>query len=249
MGTDSYSYLRETVRTHNAAETAISAVKPTSSYTVVKVEDVARDIATLSEPVPRQYLRDTQLLESYLDGSLRQSVVLRLEEQILSGNGTAPNLRGMRDVTGIQTQAFSTSVIETARKALTLLQNSHFTGGVYVFGADTWEGIELTRTTDGAFLFQTEQGPLDLTTQRLWGQRVVVSPLLNTLNQGVLFAPEAVQLYERENVTISASEAPEGSVVGSSAFEVNEIILRAEGAWGFALLSPLGVCTFATTGV
>src|SRR4029079_11659503 len=57
-GTDMYAYLREIKREHKAAETAPGALKPTSAYQVEKVEDTAKMIAHVSEPVRRQDLED-----------------------------------------------------------------------------------------------------------------------------------------------------------------------------------------------
>jgi hypothetical protein len=42
VGTDQFSYLKETVRTHAAVETAPAALKPTSTYNVQKVDDAVR---------------------------------------------------------------------------------------------------------------------------------------------------------------------------------------------------------------
>jgi HK97 family phage major capsid protein len=88
------AYLQETVRTHAAAEVAEGALKPTSTYTVAKVEEPARTIATLSEPVNRHDLQDADLLSAYVENNLSQAVRLRLDTQIVSGDGTAPNISG-----------------------------------------------------------------------------------------------------------------------------------------------------------
>jgi HK97 family phage major capsid protein len=246
-GTDLYAFLRETVRTHAAAETAVRALKPTSSYTLTKVEDSVRTIATLSEAIPLQHLRDTRLLSEYLDGSLRQAVLLRLEEAILSGDGIAPNLEGMQTVAGTQSQAFSTNILETLRKALTLLQNIHVFNGVYVLGTADWEAIELLQEGDGTYMMHQSGAPVNTVERRLWGQRVVVSSLL-AAGTALLFDPTNVRLYERETVEISSSVAPEGSVVGSTAFETNEVIFRAEGSFGFAVLKPNSIVEIDTAG-
>ena len=50
--TPEYAYLRQTVRTNNAAVVAEGAVKPTSVYTVVRIEDSLVVIAHLSEGDP-----------------------------------------------------------------------------------------------------------------------------------------------------------------------------------------------------
>jgi hypothetical protein len=56
-----YAYLRQTVRTNNAAVVAEGATKPTSFYSVVRVEDKLVVVAHLSEGIPRYWLLDNSL--------------------------------------------------------------------------------------------------------------------------------------------------------------------------------------------
>jgi HK97 family phage major capsid protein len=236
--------LKETVRTHAAAEVLPGAVKPTSVYSVVKVEDRVRVIATLSEPVSRMDLADATLLQAYLEGSLQQSVMLRLDSEILNGDGAGENLTGLAHTSGITVQAFATDLLHTARKALTQLEDVQIPGGVYVLSPAMWESLELTQTTgSGEFIFGSS--PVDRAAKRLWGMPVVVTTALSGANAYV-FDPGSVQLWERETVKIDWSEAPAGSVAGKAAFETNEIKFRAEGRWGFAVTRPDGVVQFAT---
>ena len=58
-----YAYLRQSVRTNNAAIVAEGAAKPTSVYSVVRVENSLQVIAHLSEGIPRYWLLDNQALE------------------------------------------------------------------------------------------------------------------------------------------------------------------------------------------
>jgi hypothetical protein len=59
-----YAYLRQSVRTNNAAIVAEGAAKPTSVYSVVRVENSLQVIAHLSEGIPRYWLLDNQPLGS-----------------------------------------------------------------------------------------------------------------------------------------------------------------------------------------
>ena len=244
-GTDTFRYLQETTRTNNAAEVAASALKATSIYTVQKVDDVVRTIAHLSQPINRFDLEDNDLLRAYVDGSLAAGVLQRLDTQILSGNGTAPNLRGLANTVGIQTQT-SALILQTARKALTKLQvGAERYGGVYVVSPGIWEVIELAQEADGTFV--NESAPVDLMRQRLWGQPTIVTNALSGANPTCfLFAPEDTRLYERDAVTVDWSEAPVGSVAGEAAFKTNELIFRAEGRYGFAVGRPASVVSWAT---
>src|SRR5439155_13445792 len=70
-GTDKFDYLRQTVRTNNAAPVAPGAAKPTSIFTLELVEDRVRTIAHLTEPVQRQQIADIDRLQSFLEGELR----------------------------------------------------------------------------------------------------------------------------------------------------------------------------------
>lgn len=63
---NSFSFLRQTVRTNSAAPVADVALKPTSVYSLAEIEDRVRVIAHLSEPVPERYFADLSALEDFL---------------------------------------------------------------------------------------------------------------------------------------------------------------------------------------
>src|SRR6476646_1237350 len=62
-----YVYLRQSVRTNNAAIVAEGAAKPTSVYSVVRIENSLQAIAHLSEGNPCYWLLDNQALEQFVD--------------------------------------------------------------------------------------------------------------------------------------------------------------------------------------
>ncbi len=57
-------------------------------------------------------------MRSYLDGRLRLAVQLTEEMQLLSGNGTAPNLRGLLNRTGLQTRTLVAPAATTTVSAV-----------------------------------------------------------------------------------------------------------------------------------
>lgn len=248
QGTDTYSYLQETVRTNNAAPVAVGGMKPTSVYTVARVDDTVQTIAHLSEPIPRQTLADATLLRQYVEGSLREGVELALENQVLNGDGDGANLTGIANVANIQTQAFATNMLVTARQGLLQLEEDNFDTAecVFVLAPADWATIELMReSTDGGFLNGDPAPPVDRVQRRLWGVRVVTSTLL-TAGTAYLVHTPSVKGWERESVQVDWSENtydPDalGSGVGASDFQRNMIRFRAEGRWGFAALRPTGI--------
>ena len=242
---DQYAYLRETVRTNNAAPTAAQTLKPTSVYSVEKVEDRARTIAHLSQPISRFDLEDASLLREYVDGSLRAGVMLALDNQILNGDGVGENLTGITNTSGIGTILFATDLLTTTRKAVTALEAEEIYGGQFVLAPETWEALELTASA-GAPGGYVLGGPVDRAAQRLWGRQVIVtSAQPSTVGHLVEFAG-STRLYERESVRVDWSEAPVGSVAGEAAFKTNELVFRGEGRYGWAVLRPAGVVEFPT---
>ena len=85
-----FAYLRQSVRTNNAAVIARGATKPTSVLTTVRVADKLDVVAHLSEGVPRYWFTNNDTWNSScasteLPGLSAQSAVDQLGRQRLSG--------------------------------------------------------------------------------------------------------------------------------------------------------------------
>lgn len=243
---DQYAYLLEVSREHKAAETAKGALKPTSVYSVKKVEGSAKTIAHISEPVARQDLEDARLLGSYMDGSMRAGVLQRLEEAILAGTGEEGQLTGLGSTEDVQQQNWAEDILATARKALTKLEDKDIPGGAFVLSTAAWETIELLQEADGDYISRGEGLPVDRLKKQLWGQPVVVTTALTGKVGYLVDFAGSTKMWERTTVRVDWSEAPEGSVEGKAAFASNELCFRGEGRFGFAVTRPNGVVQFAT---
>jgi HK97 family phage major capsid protein len=98
-------YVREASRTNNAAEVAEATslsdgAKPESGFTLESASAPVRTIATLMY-VTRAALDDMAGLQSYIDELLRRFIDERVDRQLLIGNGVAPNLEGLNEVSGV----------------------------------------------------------------------------------------------------------------------------------------------------
>ena len=252
IGSDAYAFLRETVRTHNAAPVATEGVKPTSVYTVEKIDRTAQTIAHLTQPIPRTYLADAPLLDRYLDTVLREGLQLELEAQIIAGDGEGANLEGLLEVSGALTQPFVTDVFATCRKAVTALQLRSITPTAWVFHPSDWEEIELTKDLEGRYYYEGPSrqageavAPLDLQRRRLWGYPVALSLGQDEGTAVLADFAGSTQIWEREQTRIDWSENVYDGVTGKTDFERNLIRFRAEGRWGFACTRPSGICIVA----
>lgn len=245
-GTDQYAFLRETVREHKAAETAPGGLKPTSVYSVAKVEDRVRVIAHLSEPMDRFLLRDVDLLRPYIDDSMRQGVLTRLDHQILLGDGTGENLKGLGVDSERQIMVWQEDLLRTTRGAVTLLEDLEIYTGVFCLAPETWEALELMTNSEGDFYLD---GPVNRAEQKLWGRPVIITAALNESDRGFFVDFEgSTELVEADGVEVDWSENVFDPAVlegaGASDFVLNQIRFRAEARYGLKRKRPRGVIDF-----
>ena len=200
---DTVEFYEETTFTNAAAETAEGTAAPEGAIDFTLRTFPVQEISTFI-PVTRRALSDTVGLQSYVEGRLGHMVNLRRSSQLLTGNGTSPNLRGILNTSGIQTQAKGADPTPDAvYKAMVLARttgDAEPTGAV--FHAQDWQDIRLLRTIDGVYIWgsPSETGP-----ERIWGLGARVSNSI-TQNTGLVggFRPWA-QVFRREGATIEIS--------------------------------------------
>ncbi|MCY0931178.1 phage major capsid protein [Streptomyces sp. H27-H1] len=246
-GPSRFSYMRQTVRTNNAAVVARGALKPTSIFTMTRVDDRTRTIAHLSEPVARQDLRDAPMLQRFLDMEMRLGVEMALEQQIINGSGSGENMTGIANVSGSQAQAWDTDILTTMRKAKTKLETLSFSdGAAYVIHPNDWETIELLADNEAQYYLGGPVQTVDVNARRLWGM-----PVVSTTAQSVGVAhlanfKLATELQIAEDMRFDWSEniydpdaISEG--VGASDFQRNMIRFRAEMDAGLKIYQPSAI--------
>lgn len=103
---DAIIFMRELLYTNAAVEVAeavslVTGAKPESSLTF---EQATSPVETIAHwiPITRQTLDDASQLRSYVEGRLLDGLTRRVNGQLLNGNGTPPNLRGILQTAGIQ---------------------------------------------------------------------------------------------------------------------------------------------------
>lgn len=168
-----YKYIQETTFTNNAAEVAEGGTYGESAFATTEVVTPVQKIGVWV-PVTDEQLEDVDGIGTYLDNRLRFQIRQRLDGQILTGNGTTPNLRGVNNVVGIQTQAKGADPTPDAvYKAIVLVRvtGRAFPDAVVMHPLD-WQDIRLLRTVDGIYIWgnPSEAGP-----ERIWGVQVVQS--------------------------------------------------------------------------
>ncbi|MFE1430375.1 phage major capsid protein [Streptomyces fungicidicus] len=244
--TGRFAYLRQIARNNNAAVVAPGAKKPTSTYSMDRVDDRVRTIAHLSEPIAKQDLDDVSLLRTFIDQEMRLGLDLALETEILHGDGTGEHFTGLANVSGSQVQAFDTNVLRTTRKAVTKLERyGYLANAAFVMTPEDWESIELLADANGQFYYGGPQAAVNASARRLWSAPVVVSDAATT-GSAILADFSQMNLQVRQEGVLDWSENvydPNALGAGSGAtdFERNMLRFRFEGRFGLEILRPSAI--------
>lgn len=230
-------YTRELTFTNNAAETAEAAQKPETVLTFEGVDTPVRTIAHFLK-VSKQVLDDAPALQSYIDRRLRYGVEIRMEQQIINGNGTSPNLSGMLDTGNFTslTAASGDTDFDFANKAKYKVIESDYMADYYLINPADWGVMERIKTTDGEYIGSTSaigylQNGLVPT---LWGLPVIAS---NSVPQGTLIAAarDASMFWQRQGTTVEIFDQNEDDV------EKNLLTVRAEARGAFTVFRPAAI--------
>jgi HK97 family phage major capsid protein len=201
-GENAIVYMEETTRTHAAAETAEGGTYAESTFVFTERNTPVRKI-TDSLPVTDEQLADVAMMNGYVNSRLIFGVRQRLDRQCLLGDGTSPNLRGLANLAGIQTQAKGADpVVDTFFKAMVKIRvTGRSNPSHHLIHPTDWQGIRLQRTADGVYIWgaPSETGP-----ERLWGLQVVQIDA-GTAGTGYTgaFDVSNVGLFERQGVDVA----------------------------------------------
>jgi len=240
--TNAFSYFRQTVRTNNAAPVADEGLKPTSVFTFVEIEDRARVFAHLSEPVVDRLFDDAVALTNWLRVEMELSLLVKLEAQIVSGDGVGENLTGILNTSGVRTQAFSTDPHSTIRKARTTLAvNDEAPTAVVVHPADA-ESFDLAREgANGGYLL-AEGGQIAGTPGNVFGNLALVQSVAVPVGTALVGDFNQVRLMVRQEARIDIDRS-------GNLFQTNRAQVRCEARYGVAMLRPGAFCRATLTGV
>lgn len=180
--------------------------KPKSDITfesdTVTIETIAHYIIA-----SRQILSDAPRLRAYIDQRLVYGLNLKMDEQILYGDGTGQNFTGLMVDAAVQDvgAAGAATRIDHVRDAITMAQQANYynVNGL-VMGPQDWAEIEKAKGDDGHYIWVNVQ---DGGTPRLWRVPVVVS---NAMEEGDFILGDwtmGAALYTREGVSVRTSES------------------------------------------
>ncbi len=158
-------YMEETTYTNNAAETAEAGTYGEAALALTQKTSPVQKIAVWL-PVTDEQLEDVPQVRDYVNNRLMLMLEQRLDTEIVAGNGTAPNLRGLLNVSGIQTQAKGADPqFDAILKAIVKIRvtGKAIASGILLHPND-FQDMRLARTVEGIYIWGSpiEVGPLQM---------------------------------------------------------------------------------------
>jgi HK97 family phage major capsid protein len=231
----SITYIKENVFTNAAAEVAEGAAKPQSSLTFTEVTDPVQCVAHWLK-VTKQLAADNAAVMAYINFRMRYGLDLRVDGQLISGNGTSPNLSGLMKAGNFTPHGFTAAGLGAGFTAFDVIRRTmaaryaagYPATGVIVNPAD-WASMELIKDTQGRYILGD---PSRAAAATLWGLPVYQSISMAAGSFLLGNFGLAATKYDREGVSVGMYEQDENNV------QLNLVTIRAERRLCLAVDTP-----------
>ena len=247
-------YVQETTATNAAAAVSETGAKPESTLVFGEVSEPIRKIATLL-PISDELLEDAPQISAYLNQRLSLFVQQQEEAQLLTGSGTAPNLRGLIGTTRtIGTYNRGTDDNATALfKAMNLTRgSSQLDMDAIVINPTNWQALRLAKDSSGQYFgggpfhgaYGGPAGPAtasQFATDSVWGVKVIVTSAVTVGTALVGAFATGGAIHRRGGLTVEATNSH------GSYFAQNITAIRAEMREALCVYRPSAFC--AVTGL
>jgi HK97 family phage major capsid protein len=248
---DQISYAVQTAFDNAAAAVSEAAIdgnptgaKPQSSIGWGRRTEPIETIATWMAATRKQ-LSDAGQTRSLIDNQLRLMLDLEIDDQLMNGNGTAPNISGLLDRTGLQTLDLSSAStdkanlngLRTAKRLVRTGPARAVADAVVMHPVDSEEFDLLVDQTDRyragdpfGILGPTSDAP------PIWKMRRVESEAVTEGTAIVGAFKVGGTVFERQGITVLTSDSH------SDFFTRNLIAVLAETRLGLAIYFPSAFC-------
>jgi HK97 family phage major capsid protein len=200
--------MKETAFTNAAAPVAESTALAESNFTF---DQAADDVGEVGHwlTVTERLLQDAVNAQVYLDSRMRLGVDLAFDNQLLNGNGTAPNLRGILNRTGLAT-AVARGTDSNADAILNQIvaiesDTDQFVDAV-VLNPVNWKTIIMSKGGDGQYY--TNGGPFGMPRiPMIWGRLAILTTAIASGTALVGCYSQHAQVFIRSGVIVQSTNA------------------------------------------
>lgn len=239
ISTNAFEYTQEKSFTNGAAFVKEGAQKPFSSVEFELKQGTVQTIAALAR-VSKQMLADAPALTAYINTRMVYGVDLAVEDQIVSGNGTVPNLSGLltagnytahgaklADLGGSDATLFDLLLF-----AKTKVENAFFRPSQFIMNPADWATLMMQKNKSGDYYLGL---PASVAPKTLWGIPVVTSPAIPEGKFLVGDFTQAATLWVRSGIVVEMFEQDQDNV------QKNLVTIRAERRLGLGVERPLAL--------
>ena len=238
---NAFSYLEETTFTNNAAEAAEGSAVGEAALAFTERTESIRKMGVFI-PVTDELLADEAGIQGYLNSRLQTMIRLRMDSQLLAGDGTAPNIEGLLDAgkSSVGSSDFNSYNGNLGRvgaiyNAITDIRVNAFTEpDAIIMHPNDWNQIVTSVTevdTSGSKnpLFVVAGGFGADAAPNIWGLRVIPTTAIsnNTVLVGKFGGGEAANVVMRQGMELAVSDSH------SDFFTKNQLAIRATMRVGF----------------
>lgn len=232
-------FTKEASFTNNAAEVSEGGGKAESAITFSLVNQPVSTVAHWIK-ISRQLAADNAALAAYVDLRMRYGVNRKIETQLVSGDGSAPNIAGFMKSGNYTAHGYADGDLGSTFKKLVLirkiigaLEAAGYNPDAIVLNPADWATIEID-------LFTTAAGQMLRSVSAageamLFGRRVVSSVGMTADTVAVGAFGDHGTIYDREGVVVEMSDSD------SDNFTKNLITLRAERRLALASEVPAAI--------
>ena len=249
---NSFAYMEETTFTNAAAEQAEEATTAEGTLDFTEKTASIRKIGVFL-PVTEELLADVQGIQGYVNSRLGTMMKLRLDGQIMDGDGSAPNLGGLLNTSGINSFQYGSYSGELARlgqiyQAITEIRKDAFVepDAIIMHPSDWYDIVtsvtDIQTTSSGAAaknpLFMVAGGFGADVAPRIWGLPVVTTTAVSAGTQmvGRFGGGEAAHLVMRQGIDLAVSDSH------SDFFLKGKLAIRATMRVGLVVYRPTAFC-------
>lgn len=242
-------WVRENVFTNNAAEAAegvqIAQTNITFTTGTMPVTNVAHFIK-----ITRQLAMDNAALAAFINRRMVYGVNLRVENQLVAGDGVAPNLGGLtlaanRTAHGYTAASLAalglsaTNKLDLIGKMIGDCALADYPADVIILNTADWWTLRLSKDSQGRYLLGD---PASSVTPMLFGRPVVASNAMTALNVWVGSLSQAATLHNREGIVVDMSDSDENNfqlgLVSVRAMRRLALTVEKPAAARYGLLTP-----------
>ena len=250
---NAYVYLEETTFTNNAGSIAESGDISSSLESALAFTERTESIRKMATflPVTDELLADVAGIQGYVNSRLQTMMKLNLDNQLINGDGSAPNLTGVLNKSGINTFNYALPYAGELGKlgqiyqAITEIRKDAFVepDAIVMHPSDWYDIVTSVSEVDTSGsknpLFVVAGGFGADAAPRIWGLKVVPSTVIaeGTMLVGKFGGGDAAQVIMREGVDLAVSDSH------SDFFAKNQLAIRLTMRLGFAIYRPTAFCT------